>query len=607
MPSANYWSETLASRVTRRRALAAAGTASVTAVLALACGKDGADGPVDKSGLLSPPADTTKNAKRGGILRRSNSSVPPFIDAHRGGPQTLYYELGYHRLFSLKPGYLEPSKEELEGALAESWEWSPDRTTITAKLRPNVKFHNIPPVNGRPVDVQDHLFSWQRFQALGSNRLTVANSANPDAPIVSMTAPDSRTIVVKLKEPIVYANGYLTNRGYVNVVPREAESQFDLRSQIIGTGHFYLSDFQPDIGLTFKRNPDYWEKDRPYVDQINFPIIPEYASALAQFRTGAIYDYPVRQADVLTVKRELPELRMYDAGVTAESRRTVFGWQDARLRDKRVRQALSMALDRDIWIDAQYNTDTFTSQGLPIEKRWNTALQATDSLTGWWLDPKGKDFGPNARYFQYNVAEAKKLLAAAGYSNGVEIKSTFFTSGQNGADYVKFIEVFEGMVGEAGVRLSKNIINYNDYLDTIRDSWGRYEGLAYKLGPGAPSDDAVARLVFEFSTTGGIGFHGFDAAGRGDQSGDPYVEEQLKKAKSDFDTESRRKTVHDLQRYLADQMYTLRWPGGSSAFQLVWPVVKNYQVWIPGSGYTVGITSSLTWWLDETQAPVKKG
>ena len=68
---------------------------------------------------------------------------------------------------------------------------------------------------------------------------------------------------------------------------------------------------------------------------------------------------------------------------------------------------------------------------MPVESRWNTAL--VGSYEGWWLDPKGKDFGPNAKYFQHDLAEAKKLLAAAGYPNGFETTSHYVTGPELGA------------------------------------------------------------------------------------------------------------------------------------------------------------------------------
>ena len=67
------------------------------------------------------------------------------------------------------------------------------------------------------------------------------------------------------------------------------------------------------------------------------------------------------------------------------------------------------------FIDALYNVSRFKADGLPVETAWHTCLN--QSFRGFWLDPKSKEFGPNAKYFQHDLAEAKKLLSAAGYAS----------------------------------------------------------------------------------------------------------------------------------------------------------------------------------------------
>jgi ABC-type transport system substrate-binding protein len=102
----------------------------------------------------------------------------------------------------------------------------------------------------------------------------------------------------------------------------------------------------------------------------------------------------------------------------------VFGWLPADkspFLDERVHQAVSMAVDRDLFLDTFFNVSRFAAEGLTVETRWNTALTAT--FEGFWLNPKEKDFGPNARYLQHDPAEAKKLLTAAGFPNGFRTSS----------------------------------------------------------------------------------------------------------------------------------------------------------------------------------------
>jgi hypothetical protein len=112
----------------------------------------------------------------------------------------------------------------------------------------------------------------------------------------------------------------------------------------------------------------------------------------------------------------------------------------------------------------------------------------------------------------------------------------------------------------------------------------------------------VGRLAFDYYSKGGAGFYGFDGAGKGDGSGDSQVDSQFEKAYAEFDTEKRKAIVQDMQRYLAQKQYAVRWPGGKSSFGLIWPAVQNYLVWRGGDPNTWRIESSY-WWLDQTKAP----
>jgi len=600
-----------AGRLSRRRALAVTGGLGLSAALLVACGSDSSSSPTGQntSSLLVKPDDTSKQAKRGGILKsRLDGDVTTWDPNQAAAAAVAHFEATYSRLFSRKVGHLQPSDNEITGELAESWEWSPDRLQLTAKLRKGVKFHNLAPVNGRVVDIDDVMFSWKRFSSQSVYRTIVSNAANPDAPVLSFTAPDPNTIVIKLKEPLFYAHGYFANRSYVVLMPKEADNprDLDLRGKLVGTGPFFL-DYKPSVGLSYKRHPDYWVKEQPYLDQIDMPLVAEYASALAQFRSGNIYGGIASQADILVTKKDVPALNLYKESVSGGGYRMFFGWQHAPVRDKRVRQAWSMAIDRDLLIETQGGAKEFEQAGLSVEKRWNSALQTTDQTAGWWLDPRGKDFGPNAKYYQYNVAEAKKLLAAAGYSDGPEMISNYAVGGIGlyGPDYVKYVDIWEGMAKDAGFKVTRKEINYTtDFLPKIRDSQGVFGGHSYKTGPPPPTSDPVNQLTYEYSKAGGSGFHGFDLGGKGDASGDPYIEDQLHKARLEADVEKRRSIVFDVQRYLAEQQYCIQYPGGSTPYSVQWPALRNYRVFFGGDGLT-NVTNYMNWWVDDAQPPLK--
>jgi ABC-type transport system substrate-binding protein len=239
--------------------------------------------------------------------------------------------------------------------------------------------------------MDDVLFSWQRF----STKYSVRNGVIAPGPLQSVTATDSRTVVARLSEPLVYGVGFFagSNGSGIYIVPKETDSTLDLRGDMLGTGAWYLSNYTPSASFSLKRNPEFWDKDWALVEQIDLPIVPEYAAALAQFKAGNIYymgSHPgagqVTQEDILSVKREAPNIAVYEADLRVLGFPFNFGWLpvagQSPFLDERVRQAVSMSWDRDLYLDVFHNVAAFQREGLPVKGLWNTALPVTNLVGG---------------------------------------------------------------------------------------------------------------------------------------------------------------------------------------------------------------------------------
>jgi peptide/nickel transport system substrate-binding protein len=276
-----------------------------------------------------------------------------------------------------------------------------------------------------------------------------------------------------------------------------------------------------------------------------------------------------------------------------------FGWLPADkspFLDERVRQAVSMSVDRDLHLDTFHNVTKFRSEGLPVETRWNTAIAASNE--GWWLDPKGKDFGPNAKYFQYNLAESKKLLGAAGYPNGFETVSNYVTGPE--LPTLQYAEVVDGTISDLGIKSKVRSVDYlKEYVPQFRDGHGQFEGWGYmSTAGGATGGSAIGALANEYWSKGGAAFHGFSLSGKNDQSGDPQVDAIVEKARVEQDPKKRRALVFELQRYLAKTVYALPHLGMGEGFLMAWPCLGNFRVYQGGR-------NTYRWWVDETKPPFK--
>ena len=181
------WTRSLTQRLSRRRAIATTGGAALGAAFLAACGgssssstDNGSKDDKNVSGLITPQKDTTKEAKKGGTLKFTVPGDIPNFDGHilsfTDAQQVL---LNFSRLTRIKPGILQLSDGTVIGDAMESWEFSPDKLTLTMKVRANLGTPNIAPVNGRKLDATDVVYSWNRWAKTGTNRSELVNAVNP--------------------------------------------------------------------------------------------------------------------------------------------------------------------------------------------------------------------------------------------------------------------------------------------------------------------------------------------------------------------------------------------------------------------------------------------
>jgi ABC-type transport system substrate-binding protein len=472
-------------------------------------------------------------------------------------------------------------------------------------------------VNHREFDSSDVVANWQRYISLTANNAAAnANVRNPSAPILDVTAPDASTVIYSLKEPSSYIMQRLARMvtGEAGTIqPREAnEGTFDPRTDQIGNGGFILEEWTPSVGLRYRRNPDYWNKDEPRIETLDIKIIPEYATQLAAFQAGQLVIMPVRSNDVLPVKQQTPELELHQAlvssnavGVTAG-----FGWLPwgshdvSPFADERVRQAWSMSYHRDDYIEAFNDVSKFEAEGLPMETYWFTSMGHIKNVH---LDPRDSAFGENAKYFENNPDEALKLMSAAGFEDGLDVPVYFVNSGQFGEIGLEEEQVVQNFATEVGFRPQPVGIDYNtQYLTQYVTSRGQHDGLLFRRGAISSPDALDIYLWRYYSKSGATSGAVFGDIGSGPGAGDPEVDALIDKAKAETNPEEYIAILHDLQRHLARTQPCVPRPGLASSFQPVWPGLSNYSVFQNDSrGGTDANNGNWFYatWIDETKAP----
>jgi peptide/nickel transport system substrate-binding protein len=605
MDAGSYWSKQLSQRLNRRRALqAGAGVTAAAAALSLiGCGGDDKESGI--SGLITQPVDRTKEAKKAGKITSATGEEGTSWDPTQSG--TAYREYTHSALMREKAGVGGPTGEA-EPDLATRWEVSPDKLQITFKINKNAHFAPQPPTNGRAVDIDDVKMSFDYYEKKGNRAADLFASVVPSAPITSVTAVDSETLVLKLHSPDVIVMDALTSTTYPVIMPKEGlTGQFNVNEFPRGSGPYYVFRHEPSAFTEFRVNPGY-HLNPPFAPEWQVFYLKEYAAQAAQFRSGQLLimnPADIRKPDILPMKREVPALQLFREEMEAEQGHWFFGYLDNPInifRDVRVRQAASMAFDRDLWIDTFHDVSAFAKEGLSLNTCWGVNSMSCNVQGDWLLDPrnqiKGREMGENAKYFKHDIAEAKKLVAAAGYTSGAKTEYHGVLTADYGAQFPRMNEVLITMIAEAGINASIHGEEYRgSFRNAYRDTRGRFAGFSAGRTSLDNYDDPTQRMVAQYHKDGDL-FRGIDPNGKDGTAGDPVLDELAVKMRREFDMEKRQQIGYEIQRYDAKQNYYIRFPGGADLFSLAWPALANWSVYKGGYPW-------FYYWLDQEKAPFK--
>lgn len=502
----------------------------------------------------------------------------PTLDPQRTTSYFTFQPCGavYSRIFDLQVGPDPTISESAEtipdlGLSAES----PDAITWTVKLRTDATFQNIAPVNGHTVDATDVKATWQR----------AADAKNPNRGEIDMIdptqieSPAPDTIVFKLNYPYAPFPKILAGPKYGWILPREATSgSYDPATVMIGSGPFLLDNYTPDVAFTFKRNPNWYVKDRPYIDGIRYAIIPDAAQQLAQFTAGNLDEFDgIDGKDVDTARKQNPKAVFFTAD--SNQQHALIGQLSAPSspwNDVRVRHAISMLIDRQAIVSSVYAGRAAPTAVLPPKfGKWS--LQAKD------LDPS------LAALYKLDAGTAKSLLQQAGVGAS-PFTELIYTANGYAEPYPTLAETVNSMLNTGGVRTNLVNIDYNaQYVAGGKGvHYGFFDKDALVFGLAGDGYVDVDQILFAFYNS--------KSTRRNTLIDDATFDAMQSKERAMLNEDERLKACLDLQRYLVDKMYFVAgWPE-EPRYRLVQPSVQNYGFW---TDYAFMTSSYTRLWLKQ--------
>lgn len=356
-------------------------------------------------------------------LRVGVQNLPPFLDPGKDFSNTgsqMYYN-AFDPL--IEKDYSKPEAAFKPG-IATSWKQiSP--TVFEVKIRNDVKFQN-----GDPLTVDDVVFTFERLlkdmtpEFAGIHRQFFAN-------FVKVEAIDESTVRFTTEKPeplfetlLNTSEGSIVPKKYImslsgdpNAIEKSDFDAFALKP--IGTGPYKITQYTPNESLTYTRFEGFFGEKAPF-ETVSIRRIPEMAArttALANGEVDLITNVPPDQIDAIASN---PQLKI-EGAVTPLFHVVIFNTKNGVLKDKRIREALSLAIDRDL-----------LNESLWLGK---AVVPSTHTYPQY-----GALYMPELKTFEYNPEKAKQLLKEAGYDGSpvrYDTEATYYTNGLLAAQAIK--------------------------------------------------------------------------------------------------------------------------------------------------------------------------
>jgi peptide/nickel transport system substrate-binding protein len=505
--------------------------------------------------LLAPATraavEAAETPRRGGVLLAVIGADPPSLDPHQESTFATIQLVAplYSTLLQIDP-YAYP---KIVGDAATDWKVAPDGLTYTFRLRQDIRFHD-----GSPLTAADVKATYDKIIWPPRGARSIRKSAY--SAVTSVETPDPVTVVFKLGFPSASLLDNLASPWNVIYPKKYLDKDPNyFKTNVLGSGPFKFKGYTR--GSTFEgvRNPDYFVKDRPYLDGYKFFISPETSVRAAAIRSGRAYiefrDLPL--AEVEAIKKQLgdrivvqqtPMVGQFGIGINNTLK---------PFTELRVRKALTLGFDRYTAGKVLYPLTGLRDVGALIRPGTDWALPPTEleQLPGFGRDP------------EKSRAEARRLLAEAGYPNGFRVVLKNRNVKLPYQDFAVFV-IQEWR--KIGVQAENRPLETAAWFADGRDT-GNFELI---VQPTVESMDDPDQFLNRYTTGAPQNYGRFS---------DPAIDDLFARQARATDPAERRKLVHEIQKRVLDQAYYI--PGLWWTRRVVhWAKVKNYVA--PPSHYT---------------------